>query len=186
MRELTLRRTLLRRTKELAAWQLGAIGLLVLASLFSSITIAALMTAHDKLARQSDQLQQMEHTRDLALQEMRWLSLQAEQAERTANHAAGSDYTYIGECIITSYCPCEICCGSYADGLTATGVPAEPGIVAVDPDIIPLGSTVILNDREYMAADAGVKGLAIHICAAEHKEALAYGVQRQDVWVIAP
>ena len=119
---------------------------------------------------------------------MRWLSLQAEQVEveRTANHAASSDYTYIGECIITSYCPCEICCGSYADGLTATGVPAEPGIVAVDPDIISLGSTVILNDREYMAADAGVKRLAIHICAAEHKEALAYGVQRQDVWVIAP
>ena len=45
VRELTLRRTLLRRTKELAAWQLGAIGLLVLASLFSSITIVALMTA---------------------------------------------------------------------------------------------------------------------------------------------
>lgn len=51
MRELTLRRNLVRRTKELAAWQMGAIGLLVLASLFSSIIIAALMTAHDKLDR---------------------------------------------------------------------------------------------------------------------------------------
>lgn len=188
MRELTLRRNLVRRTKELAAWQMGAIGLLVLASLFSSIIIAALMTAHDKLDRQADQLQQMEYTRDLALQEMKRLSFQAErvEGEQTDNHAAGSDYMYIGECIITSYCPCEICCGSCADGLTATGVPAEPGGVAVDPDIIPLGSTVILNDQEYMAADAGVKGLAIHICAAEHQEALAYGVQRQDVWVIAP
>ena len=85
MRELTLRRNLVRRTKELAAWQMGAIGLLVLASLFSSIIIAALMTAHDKLDRQADQLQQMEYTRDLALQEMKRLSFQAERVEGGAD-----------------------------------------------------------------------------------------------------
>ena len=167
MRELTLRRSLVRRTKELAAWQLGAIGLLVLASLFNVVTTAALMDAQNRLANQAVQLQQVE-------------------AEQPAEHTADDHYTYIGECVITSYCPCEVCCGSWADGLTATGIPAEPGIVAVDPTVIPLGSTVIVNDREYMAADVGVKGLAVDICAAGHQEAADYGVQRQDVWVIVP
>ena len=190
MRELTLRRSLVRRTKELAAWQLGAIGLLVLASLFNVVTTAALMDAQNRLANQAVQLQQVEHTRDLALQKVRLLALQTEQkqveAEQPAEHTADDHYTYIGECVITSYCPCEVCCGSWADGLTATGIPAEPGIVAVDPTVIPLGSTVIVNDREYMAADVGVKGLAVDICAAGHQEAADYGVQRQDVWVIVP
>ena len=190
MSELTLRRALVHRTKELTAWQLGAIGLLALASLFNAATTAALMDARDRLAKQTVQLQQVEYTRDLALQEMSLLTLQAEQeqvaTEQPVGHAVHDDYTYIGECVITSYCPCEVCCGSWADGLTATGLPAEPGIVAVDPSVIPLGSTVILNDREYIAADVGVKGLAVDICAAEHQEAAAYGVQRQDVWVIMP
>ena len=190
MSELTLRRALVHRTKELTAWQLGAIGLLVLASLLNAATTAALMNARDRLAKQSAQLQQAEHTRDLELREMRLLALQPEQeqveAGQPTERTVGGDYMYIGECVITSYCPCEVCCGSWADGLTATGLPAEPGIVAVDPAVIPLGSTVILNDQEYMAADVGVKGLAVDICAAGHQEAADYGVQRHDVWVIVP
>ena len=190
MNELTLWRALVHRTRELTAWQLGAIGLLVLASLLNAASTAALMDARDRLAKQTVQLQQAEYTRDLALQKMRLTALQTErelvEAEQPAEETVGCDYTYIGECVITSYCPCEVCCGSWADGLTATGLPAEPGIVAVDPAVIPLGSTVILNDREYTAADVGVKGLAVDICAAGHQEAAAYGVQRHDVWVIMP
>lgn len=190
MSELTLRRALVHRTKELAVWQLGAIGLLALAALLNAATTAALMDARDRLADQAVQLQQAERTRDMALREMRLLAFQTEQeqaeTEQTVDHAANGACMHIGECVITSYCPCEACCGSWADGLTATGIPAEPGIVAVDPAVIPLGSTVILNGQEYIAADVGVKGLAVDICAAGHQEAAAYGVQRQDVWVIAP
>ena len=189
MSELTLHRALVHRTKELTAWQLGAIGLLVLASLYSAAATAALLDARAKLADQAAQLQQAEHTRDLAIQEMRILALQAEQAQQAAeNRLAASEggYTYVGECVITSYCPCEVCCGRWADGLTATGLPAEPGIVAVDPDVIPLGSTVVINNQQYLAADVGVKGLAIDICVAGHQEAQAYGVQRQEVWLSAP
>lgn len=190
MSELILRRALVHRTKELTVWQLGAIGLLVLASLLNAATTAALMDARDRLANQAVQLQQAEHARDMALREMGLLTLQTEQkkveTEQPAEYAADGACIHIGECVITSYCPCEVCCGSWADGLTATGIPAEPGIVAVDPAVIPLGSTVILNGQEYMAADVGVKGLAVDICAAGHQEAVAYGVQRQDVWVIAP
>lgn len=187
MSELTLRRALVHRTRELTAWQAGAVGLLVLASLLNAATTAALIDARDRLADQAIRLQQAE---SLTPREQSPLPSRAEgdqaELERQADPAGGRAYKYVGACVITSYCPCEACCGAWADGLTATGVPAEPGIVAVDPEVIPLGSAVILNNRTYRAADVGVKGLAVGICAAEHQEAAAYGVQRQDVWVIEP
>ena len=187
MSELTLQRALTHRTRELTAWQIGAVGLLLLASLYSAAATAALMDARARLADQEVRLQQME--RETALRELRTLALQAEQdagEESPETDEAAEGYTYIGECMITSYCPCEVCCGSWADGLTATGLPAEPGIVAVDPDVIPLGSTVVINGQEYLAADVGVKGLAVDICAAGHQEAAEYGVQSLEVWVATP
>ena len=92
-------------------------------------------------------------------------------------------YRYIGECTVTSYCPCEICCGQWADGLTTTGIPAVPGIVAVDPDVIPLGSVVVIGGQRYLAADTGVTGLHVDVCAAEHQDAEDFGVQTLAVWI---
>ena len=64
-------------------------------------------------------------------------------------------------CDVTGYCAC---CTPYAhmnqrDGkvLTASGLWVNIGeAVAVDPDIIPLGSTVTLGGKTYIAADTGV------------------------------
>lgn len=91
---------------------------------------------------------------------------------------------YVGEFTVTAYCPCAECCGHWADGLTATGIPASGGIVAVDPAVIPLGSTVIIGGLEYLAADTGVDGMHIDICTDSHKAAAAFGVQTAAVWVI--
>ena len=92
---------------------------------------------------------------------------------------------YAGEFTITAYCPCAICCGSWADGLTVSGVPAEPGIVAVDPNVIPLGSALIIDGTEYLAADTGgsIKGNRIDICMESHTAALDFGAQEKKVWV---
>lgn len=36
---------------------------------------------------------------------------------------------------VTAYCPCEKCCGAYANGYTATGEKATQGVtIAADPD----------------------------------------------------
>lgn len=92
---------------------------------------------------------------------------------------------YAGKFTVTAYCPCRQCCGNWSDGLTATGVPAGPGIVAVDPEFIPLGSTVIIDGTEYLAADTGgsIKGARIDICTASHQDAMDFGVQEKGVWV---
>ena len=64
-----------------------------------------------------------------------------------------------------AYCPCTYCCGK-SNGITATGTIATAGrTIAVDPKIIPLGSTVIINGREYIAEDTGggIRGYKVDI-----------------------
>jgi 3D (Asp-Asp-Asp) domain-containing protein len=86
-------------------------------------------------------------------------------------------------CDITGYCAC---CTHYADinrneagqVLTASGRWVNIGeAVEVDPDIIPLGSTVTIGGKPYIAADTGVKGYVVDVLMT-HEEAHRAGVQR--------
>ena len=90
----------------------------------------------------------------------------------------------LGQFKLTAYCTCDKCCGKWADGVTATGTRATPGrTIAVDPDVIPLGSKVNINGFEYTAEDTGsaIKGHRIDILFPSHQEALNFGVQYADV-----
>lgn len=98
------------------------------------------------------------------------------------------------ETILTHYCICRKCCGKSPDhpayGITASGRKAEPYTsVAVDPKIIPLGSTVYIDHgdgdiRVYRADDTGsaIKGAHIDLCVTEHDEARQMGVDTVTVW----
>lgn len=93
----------------------------------------------------------------------------------------------LGEFKLTAYCTCSKCCGKWADGATATGTRATPGrTIAVDPDVIPLGSKVYINGFEYTAEDTGsaIKGHRIDILFPTHQEALNFGVQYAEVAII--
>lgn len=87
---------------------------------------------------------------------------------------------------VTGYCAC---CTPYADMntneagqvLTAGGEWVEVGTcVAVDTDIIPLGSTVEIGGRTYRALDTGVYGHTIDILMS-HEEAQCFGALKERV-----
>lgn len=89
-------------------------------------------------------------------------------------------------CDITGYCAC---CTPYADinrnasgqVLTASGKWVEIGqAVAVDPEIIPLGSKVTIGSKTYIAADTGVYGYTVDILM-DHDDAAVAGVRRELV-----
>lgn len=88
-------------------------------------------------------------------------------------------------CDITGYCAC---CTPYAhmnqkDGkvLTASGLWVNIGeAVAVDPDVIPLGSTVTLGGKTYIAADTGVYGYTVDVLMS-HEDAAQAGVVKAMV-----
>ena len=91
---------------------------------------------------------------------------------------------------ITFYC-CEErphICGT-GTGITASGRRVTPYVsCAVDTDIIPLGSTIMIEyngEMVYLRADdtgPAVKGDHIDIAVPTHDFALSLGVQTADIW----
>lgn len=83
-------------------------------------------------------------------------------------------------CRIVHYCECDRCTGKHegdpAYGVTATGTRVTEGrTVAVDPDVIPLGSELLINGHSYTAEDTGVKGSTVDIYIPDHEQALRMG-----------
>ena len=96
--------------------------------------------------------------------------------------------TFAGTFETTAYCKCEKCCGIWTDSPTKSGtIPQEGRTIAVDPDIIPLGTQVIIDGQIYTAEDTGsaVKGNVIDIYFDNHEETEAYGRQNREVWIYA-
>ena len=96
----------------------------------------------------------------------------------------------IDDCTITFYCAEQYphICGT-GDGIAYDGTPVIPwATCAVDPSVIPLGSTVLvdLGDgyglRTLVANDTGVKGNHIDISVPTHDEALRLGIQTSTVY----
>lgn len=76
-------------------------------------------------------------------------------------------------------------------GITATGInlKANPGlkVIAVDPNVIPLGSKVYVEGYGYaVAGDTGgaIKGNKIDLFMANHSDAVAFGRQQVKVTVL--
>lgn len=178
--------------RDLASWQRAALGLLALSVGVNTALCAAIVHRE----RQIEDLETRYHAvRAIeadavaaygALVERVDAETTARQAQAEAYEAIGA-YQYIGECTVTYYC-CEAyehVCGD-GDGLTATGIPVTPGVVAVDPAVIPLGSTVIIDGQTYLAADTGgaVRGNHVDIAVKSHQEAEALGTTTAKVWII--
>lgn len=97
----------------------------------------------------------------------------------------GSRGNLIGTFEATAYCNCSVCCGKWAGGKTASGTTPTAGrTIAVDPNVIPLGSTVVVNGVSYVAEDTGsaIKGRIIDIYHRNHSEALSFGRQSVEVY----
>ncbi len=100
-----------------------------------------------------------------------------------AEHAE-PETTDLGTFKLTAYCPCPACCGEWADGITYTGTAATQGrTLAVDPDVIPLGSSVEIDGQTYVAEDIGgaIQGNRIDVYFRSHTDALEFGVQYATV-----
>lgn len=104
-----------------------------------------------------------------------------------------SEANVMEDCTITHYCTGRYphICGE-GHGITYSGRPVEAYVsVAVDKDIIPLGSTVYIDYgdgdiRKYRADDigGGVNGNHVDVAVPTHEEALQEGVKTATVYWI--
>lgn len=69
---------------------------------------------------------------------------------------------------------------------TASGTWPEPGTIAVDPEVIPLGSRVRIGDRLYIAEDTGrdITGARVDIYFPTQEAALEFGRQEVEVEIL--
>lgn len=97
-------------------------------------------------------------------------------------------YRSLGMFNITYYCKEDYphICNDGNPKVTATGTtPTANRTIAVDPNKIPLGSTVKINGQEYIAEDTGgaIKNNRIDILVDTHDEALENGKQEYEVFI---
>lgn len=91
----------------------------------------------------------------------------------------------LGLFTITYYCSCELCCGWWSGGPTASGAyPVADWTVAADPEILPLGTRIYINGHEYCVEDtgSGVHGAHIDIYVNDHSLAVNNGVATAEVF----
>lgn len=103
----------------------------------------------------------------------------------------------LGEFKLTAYCSCEKCCDRWAKNrpvdengneivIGASGFILEAGkSIAVDPKVIPYGTTVLINGNEYIAQDCGgaIKKKRIDVYFDNHQDALEFGVQYAEIFI---
>ena len=73
-------------------------------------------------------------------------------------------------------------------GITASGMMAQRGVAAVDPDVIPLGTRLYIPGYgEAIAADTGgaIIGHKIDLCMEDYGEAMQFGRRDITVYVLA-
>ena len=106
-----------------------------------------------------------------------------ENIEENYNSEEGFSYKAVMAMEATAYLPTD---GS-GEGLTAMGIPATYGVVAVDPSIIPLGSRVYIPGYgEAIAADTGgaIIGYCIDLCMESYAECMNFGRRVVTVYVL--
>ena len=103
----------------------------------------------------------------------------------------------LGEFKLTAYCSCSICCGRWAHNrpvdeygneivIGSSGRTLTAGYsIAVDPTVIPYGTVIVIDGKEYEAQDCGgaIKDKRIDVYFDSHEEALEFGVQYAEVFV---
>lgn len=91
--------------------------------------------------------------------------------------------SYYGNCRITFFCACSICCGQWASGYTASGTQATAGRTVANGSL-PFGTHVLIDGVEYIVEDRGVGGDQFDIFVNSHQEALDRGLYYTDVYLV--
>ncbi len=103
-------------------------------------------------------------------------------------------YKKVITCTATAYDPGVHSNGKWA-GMTATGRPAGPGIVAVDPNVIPLNSRLYIESTDdgkswsygyCIAGDTGgaIKGNRVDLCYSTVAECYQFGRRQCNVYIL--
>ena len=151
----------------------------------------ALIETQDELVLTKEQLKiEIEKSNGLS-NKLGNMAGELDKINETLNVVKSEEYNvvYLGEFKYTYYCDERYphICG-YGVGLTASGAPTEVGTtIAVDPSVIPLGSTVYIEGIGLrIAQDTGgaINGNKIDILMNTHNECFEQILVNGGVWIV--
>ena len=116
-------------------------------------------------------------------------TMKTEMAEPPVKEDTGAvDAPTFLEANVSAYCPCEKCCGQWADGVTASGHVIQPGdkFVAA-PSTIPFGTVLEIPGYGVVSVqDRGgsITGNRLDVFFSTHQEAKNWGRQylTVEIW----
>lgn len=138
-----------------------------------------------------------EATEELLAEAVERIELLPEDSEHKANleamaAAAAEELSkpkmhLYGNCVITHYCNGVCCCGQWAGGNTASGVPPTPWHT-VAHNYLPFGTKVLIDGVVYTVEDRGDENMAggdwFDIYLTDHNTANVQGMHKSEVWII--
>ncbi len=116
---------------------------------------------------------------------LKYLGLENSSVGSTTVSRSGSSRTIT--MVATGYCPCAKCNYPYAGQPSYLGYPLGYGIIATDPNVIPMGTRLYVSGYgEGIAADQGgaIKGNRLDLCFSTHQQALNWGVKTVSVTIL--
>ena len=90
--------------------------------------------------------------------------------------------------VATAYCPCAKCCGKYADGITASGVPAEGKLIAA-PKSVAFGTLIFVPGYGLAPVEdrgRAIRGDRLDLLFPTHAAAKRFGRRKVTVQVWKP
>lgn len=99
------------------------------------------------------------------------------------------NYQYLGEYLLTAYCPCPICCGKWSNmvnPVTASGNPAIAGWSIAAPKEFPFGTKIMIDGQIYSVEDRGgaITGNHFDIYCNTHEEALHFNMRTTSAYLV--
>ena len=156
--------------------------LLYIITIFLILTASICIISAQSALHELESLQQASRMANIIQQNV---SLQAEIASLEGEIAEGQEIADsfklkpLGEFEITYYC--------YDSGATKSGEAVREGMIAVDTDIIPLGSLVYVEGEGFkIAADTGrlIKESRIDVYLPDYEECIERGRINKQVWLV--
>ena len=102
---------------------------------------------------------------------------------------ANGSYQYLGEYLLTAYCPCPICCGKYSNmenPVTASGARPTAGLTIAAPSNFAFGTKIMIDGQVYVVQDRGgaITGNHFDIYFNTHQEALNFGRRITSAYLV--
>ena len=98
-------------------------------------------------------------------------------------------YQYLGEYLLTAYCPCPICCGKWSNmenPITASGARATAGWTIAAPKNFAFGTKIMIDGQIYEVQDRGgaITGNHFDVFCNTHQEALNFNMRTTSAYLV--